>query len=161
MKKIVPVVLLLLSGYAFCQSGFRLKVSGEVPDPLELSLTDLSKMPRKEASLKDKDGSIHKYTGVSVQDILAKAGAPSGKALHGENISKYLLAKCTDGYQVLFSLAELDASIAGKNVIVADTVDGKPLPESKGPLRLIAEGEKKPARSSYQLEALVVGQIKK
>ena len=161
MKKIVPVVLLLLSGYAFCQSGFRLKVSGEVPDPLELSLTDRSKMPRKEASLKDKDGSIHKYTGVSVQDILAKAGAPSGKALHGENISKYLLAKCTDGYQVLFSLAELDASIAGKNVIVADTVDGKPLPESKGPLRLIAEGEKKPARSSYQLEALVVGQIKK
>lgn len=161
MKKIVPVVLLLLSGHAFCQSGFRLKVSGEVPDPLELSLTDLSEMPRKEASLKDKDGSIHKYTGVSVQDILAKAGAPSGKALHGENISKYLLAKCTDGYQVLFSLAELDASIADKNVIVADTVDGKPLPESKGPLRLIAEGEKKPARSSYQLEALVVGQIKK
>ncbi|OCA73499.1 molybdopterin-dependent oxidoreductase [Chryseobacterium arthrosphaerae] len=161
MKKIVPVVLLLLSGYAFCQSGFRLKVSGEVPDPLELSLTDLSEMPRKEASLKDKDGSIHKYTGVSVQDILAKAGAPSGKALHGENISKYLLAKCTDGYQVLFSLAELDASIADKNVIVADTVDGKPLPESKGPLRLIAEGEKKTARSSYQLEALVVGQIKK
>lgn len=142
MKKIVPVVLLLLSGHAFCQSGFRLKVSGEVPDPLELSLTDLSEMPRKEASLKDKDGSIHKYTGVSVQDILAKAGAPSGKALHGENISKYLLAKCTDGYQVLFSLAELDASIADKNVIVADTVDGKPLPESKGPLRLIAEGEK-------------------
>ncbi|WP_278380235.1 molybdopterin-dependent oxidoreductase [Chryseobacterium arthrosphaerae] len=161
MKKIVPVVLLLLSGHAFCQSGFRLRVSGEVPDPLELSLTDLSKMPRKEASLKDKDGSIHKYTGVSVQDILAKAGAPSGKALHGENISKYLLAKCTDGYQVLFSLAELDASIADKNVIVADTVDGKPLPESKGPLRLIAEGEKKPARSSYQLEALIVGQIKK
>ncbi|AYZ11654.1 molybdopterin-binding protein [Chryseobacterium arthrosphaerae] len=161
MKKIVPVVLLLLSGYAFCQSGFRLKVSGEVPDPLELSLIDLSEMSRKEASLKDKDGSIHKYTGVSVQDILAKAGAPSGKALHGENISKYLLAKCTDGYQVLFSLAELDASIADKNVIVADTVDGKPLPESKGPLRLIAEGEKKPARSSYQLEALVVGQIKK
>ncbi|WP_241286375.1 molybdopterin-dependent oxidoreductase [Chryseobacterium arthrosphaerae] len=161
MKKIVPVVLLLLSCHAFCQSGFRLKVSGEVPDPLELSLTDLSEMPRKEASLKDKDGSIHKYTGVSVQDILAKAGAPSGKALHGENISKYLLAKCTDGYQVLFSLAELDASIADKNVIVADTVDGKPLPELKGPLRLIAEGEKKPARSSYQLEALVVGQIKK
>lgn len=161
MKKIVPVVLLLLSCHAFCQSGFRLKVSGEVPDPLELSLTDLSEMPRKEASLKDKDGSIHKYTGVSVQDILAKAGAPSGKALHGENISKYLLAKCTDGYQVLFSLAELDASIADKNVIVADTVDGKPLPESKGPLRLIAEGEKKPARSSYQLEALIVGQIKK
>jgi hypothetical protein len=111
--------------------------------------------------LKDKDGSIHVYKGVSVQDILAKAGAPSGKELHGENMSKYLLAKCTDGYQVLFSLAELDASIADKNVIVADTIDGKPLSESKGPLRIVAEGEKKPARSSYQLESLVIGQIRK
>ena len=136
-------------------------MSGEVPTPLELRLNDLSKMPRKEASLKDKDGTIHVYTGVSIRDILAKVGAPSGKELHGENISKYLLAKCKDGYQVLFSLAELDASIADKNVIVADTMDGKPLAESKGPLRIVAEGEKKPARSSYQLESLVIGQIKK
>lgn len=161
MKKILLVALLFLSGWAFCQSGFKLKVSGEVPNPIELSLADLSKMPRKEASLKDKDGGVHVYTGVAVQDILAKAGAPLGKELHGENISKYLLAKCSDGYQVLFSLAELDASIADKNVIVADTMDGKPLAESKGPLRIVAEGEKKPARSSYQLESLVIGQIKK
>ncbi|MEJ5106008.1 molybdopterin-dependent oxidoreductase [Chryseobacterium sp. MYb328] len=161
MKKILPVAMLLLSGWAFCQSGFKLKVSGEIPAPLELSLADLSKMPRKEASLKDKDGSVHIYSGVAVQDILAKAGAPSGKELHGENISKYVLAKCADGYQVLFSLAELDASIADKNVIVADTIDGKPLAESKGPLRIVAEGEKKPARSSYQLQSLVIGQIKK
>ncbi|REC63938.1 molybdopterin-binding protein [Chryseobacterium pennae] len=161
MKKILPVALLLLSGWAFCQSGFKLKVSGEIPAPLELSLADLSKMPRKEALLKDKDGSVHIYSGVAVQDILAKAGAPSGKELHGENISKYVLAKCADGYQVLFSLAELDASIADKNVIVADTIDGKPLAESKGPFRIVAEGEKKPARSSYQLQSLVIGQIKK
>ncbi|WP_294328482.1 molybdopterin-dependent oxidoreductase [uncultured Chryseobacterium sp.] len=161
MKKILPVALLLLSGWAFSQSGFKLKVSGEVPVPLELSLNDLSKMPRKEASLKDKDGTTHVYSGVSIRDILAKAGAPSGKELHGENISKYLLAKCTDGYQVLFSLAELDASIADKNVIVADTMDGKPLAKPKGPLRIVAEGEKKPARSSFQLESLVIGQINK
>ncbi|MBV8327477.1 molybdopterin-dependent oxidoreductase [Chryseobacterium sp.] len=161
MKKILPLALFLFSGWVFCQSGFTLKVSGDVSKPLEMTLTDLSKMPRKEASLKDKDGSIHLYKGVSLQDILAKAGVPSGKELHGENLSKYLLARCTDGYQVLFSLAELDASVADKNVIVADMVDGKPLPESRGPLRLIAEGEKKPARSSYQLESLIIGQIKK
>ena len=39
-----------------------------------------------------------------------------------------------------FSLAELDPSIADKNIIIADKVDGKPLPEAKGPLRIIAEG---------------------
>lgn len=94
-----------------------------------------------------------------LQDILLKAGVPSGKELHGENLSKYVLVKCTDGYQVLFSLAELDSSIADKNVIIADMVDGKALPESKGPLRIIAEGEKKPARSSYQVESLIIGHI--
>ncbi len=153
--------MLFLSGWIFCQSGFKLKVNGDVSKPLELSLADLSKMPRKEASLKDKEGIVHVYTGVSVQELLARAGVPSGKELHGENMLKYLLVKCSDGYQVLFSLAELDASVADKNVIVADTIDGKPLPESKGPLRIVAEGEKKPARSSYQLESLVIGQIKK
>lgn len=160
MRKIFLVTLFLASGIAFAQSQYKLKVGGEVQQPLELSLSDLSKMPRKEASLKDKDGKIHIYTGVAIGDILAKAGVPSGKELHGENISKYLLVKCTDGYRVLFSLAELDASIADKNVIIADTIDGKPLLEKKGPLRIIAEGEKKPARSSYQVESLTIGHIK-
>jgi hypothetical protein len=48
-----------------------------------------------------------------------------------------------------------------KMLLVADTMDGKPLAESKGPLRIVAEGEKKSARSSYQLESLMTGQIKK
>ncbi|QIY90228.1 molybdopterin-dependent oxidoreductase [Chryseobacterium gallinarum] len=160
MKKMLPVAFLLVSGWMWCQSGFKLKVGGEVSQPLELTVSDLSKMPEKETSLRDKEGKTHTYTGVSLQDILAKAGVPSGKELHGENLAKYVLAKCTDGYQVLFSLAELDASISDKNVIIAYKMDGNPLPASKGPLRLIAEGEKKPARSTYQLASLSIGHIK-
>lgn len=160
MRKIFLVTLFLASGIASAQSQYKLKIGGEVQQPLELSLSDLSKMPRKEASLKDKDGNTHIYAGVAIGDILAKAGVSSGKELHGENLSKYLLVKCTDGYRVLFSLAELDASIADKNVIIADTIDGQPLLDKKGPLRIIAEGEKKPARSSYQIESLTIGHIK-
>lgn len=159
MRNIILLSLFLTSGGIWAQSKFTLKVGGEVKQPLELSLSDLSKMPRKEASLKDKDGNIHIYKGVAIQDILAKAGVPSGKELHGENLSKYMLVKSSDGYQVVFSLAELDASIADKNLIIADTMDGKPLLEKKGPLRVIAEGEKKPARSSYQVESLMIGHI--
>lgn len=161
MKKIQLLIFLLVFSWAFSQSDFKLKVNGDVLHPLELSLSDLSNMPHKNASLKDKDGNTHIYSGVALQDILLKAGVPSGKELHGENLSKYLLVKCTDGYQVLFSLAELDPSIADKNIIVADSVDGKPLPEAKGPLRIVAEGEKKPARSSYQVASLVIGKIGK
>ena len=161
MRKTFLLTVFLVSGIVFAQSQYKLKISGEVQQPLELSLSDLSKMPRKEASLQDKEGNIHIYKGVSVLDILSKAGVASGKELHGENLSKYVLVKCTDGYQVLFSLAELDPSIADKNVIVADTIDGNPLLDKKGPLRIIAEGEKKPASSSYQVESLIVGHIGK
>ncbi|KUY20963.1 molybdopterin-binding protein [Elizabethkingia miricola] len=161
MKKIQLLIFLLVFSWALSQSDFKLKVNGDVLHPLELSLSDLSNMPHKNAALKDKDGNTHIYSGVALQDILLKAGVPSGKELHGENLSKYLLVKCTDGYQVLFSLAELDPSIADKNIIIADKVDGKSLPEAKGPLRIIAEGEKKPARSSYQVSALVIGKIGK
>lgn len=161
MRKIQLLIFLFVFSWAFSQSNFKLKVDGEVLNPLEFTLSDLSKMPRKEASLKDKDGKVHIYSGVPLQDILLKAGVPTGKELHGENLSKYLLVKCTDGYQVLFSLAELDSSIADKNIIIADVMDGKALPESKGPLRIVAEGEKKPARSSYQVESLMIGHIGK
>ena len=57
-------------------------------------------------------------------------------------------------------MAELDASVQDKNVIIADSVDGKPLPKEKGPLKIIAEGEKRPARSSYQVKELVIGSVK-
>ncbi|SPW34351.1 Oxidoreductase molybdopterin binding domain [Elizabethkingia miricola] len=114
MKKIQLLIFLLVFSWALSQSDFKLKVNGDVLHPLELSLSDLSNMPHKNAALKDKDGNTHIYSGVALQDILLKAGVPSGKELHGENLSKYLLVKCTDGYQVLFSLAELDPSIADK-----------------------------------------------
>ncbi|WP_228435831.1 molybdopterin-binding protein [Chryseobacterium pennipullorum] len=87
MKRILPLALLFVSGWVWCQSGFKLKVNGEVSAPLELSLNDLEKMPRKEASLKDKDGNVHQYRGVLVRDILTMAGVPSGKELHGEHLS--------------------------------------------------------------------------
>lgn len=38
-----------------------------------------------------------------------------GKELRGENLSKYLLVKCADDYEVLFSLAELDSSFTNKS----------------------------------------------
>ena len=154
------LILFLAAGITSTFAQYKLKVAGDVKEVLELSLEDLSKFPLKDAKLTDKDGKVHTYRGVSILDILQKAGVPSGKDLRGEQLSKYLLVKCKDGYQILFSLAELDPPIADKNVILAYQIDGEKLAEDRGPLRLIAEGEKKPARSSYQVEALILGSVK-
>ena len=48
------------------------------------------------------------------------AGVTTSKKLRGENLSKYLLVKCADGYEVLFSLAEPDSSFTNRVVILAD-----------------------------------------
>jgi DMSO/TMAO reductase YedYZ molybdopterin-dependent catalytic subunit len=133
-----------------------IKVSGEVTKPLQLQAADLAKMKRTTVLLKDRDGADHGYTGVPISEILDQAGVTTGKQLRGENLSKYLLVKCADGYQVLFSLAELDSSFTDRTVILADSVEGHPLPAGKGPFRLVVPGEKKPARSSFQVMEMVV-----
>ena len=133
-----------------------IKVSGEVTKPLQLQAGDLAKMKRTTVSLKDKDGNEHPYTGVPVAAILEEAGVTMGNQLRGKNLAKYMLVKCADGYQVLFSLAELDSSFTDRTIIIADSLEGKPLPAEEGPFRLVVPGEKKPARSSFQVTELVI-----
>lgn len=132
------------------------KVSGEVLTPLTLTAADLATMPRTTASAKDKQGVLHTFSGVAIADILNKAGVTTGRQLKGENLAKYLLVTCADGYQVVFSLAELDSSFTDRVVILADQLEGKPLPAGTGPFRMIVPGEKKPARNSFQVVALTV-----
>ncbi|MBS1565853.1 MAG: molybdopterin-dependent oxidoreductase [Bacteroidetes bacterium] len=132
------------------------RVSGEVTKPLTLTTQDLAAMKHVSATMKDRDGKDHPYKGVPIQDILDRAGATTGKQLRGENLSKYLLVKCADGYEVVFSLAELDSSFTDRVVVLADEMEGKPLPAGKGPFRLVVPGEKKPARSSFQVVEFVV-----
>ena len=132
------------------------KVSGEVLTPLTLSAADLAAMPRTTASAKDKQGVTHEFAGVAIKDILNKAGVTTGRQLKGENLAKYLLVSCADNYQVVFSLAELDSSFTDRVVVLADQMEGKPLPAGMGPFRLIVPGEKKPARNCMQVVGIAV-----
>lgn len=79
-----------------------------------------------------------------------------GPQLRGKNMAKYLLVRSADGYEVIFSLPELDSAFTNRVIILADQMDGSPLPANKGPFRIIVPGEKKPARWIWQVNALVV-----
>jgi len=133
-----------------------LSISGEVNQPLHLTLTALQALPEHSITVKDKNGAPHQYTGVYVQDVLSKAGVTTGHELSGENLSKYVLASCADGYQVVYSLAELDSSFVQNLPIIAYKIDGQPLFKNKGPLRMVMPEDKKPARSCFQLQTLSV-----
>jgi len=155
IKNLIALVLLVCMGYAASAQAF-VQVTGEVSKTLKLYEADIAKMNKVSVVLTDKDGKDHSYSGVPVLDILNSAGVTTGKQLHGENLTKYVLVKCADGYQVLFALAEMDTALSKKTIILATQADNKPLPEGKGPFRLVVPGEGRPARSCFQVVEFVI-----
>jgi hypothetical protein len=147
--------------FAQAPAAPALSIQGDVPMALSLTADDLAKMPRETASVPAADGSKIVYEGVQLRELLAKAGAPFGKKLRGKVLSTYVLAKATDGYQVLFTLGELDPDFGNESVLLADKRDGKPLPEKQGPFRLVCPNDHEGARSVRMLETLQVVQLAK
>jgi DMSO/TMAO reductase YedYZ molybdopterin-dependent catalytic subunit len=140
-----------------------LAISGDVASPFSLTKADLAKMPRTSVTVKaegNEEGDTT-YEGVLLYDILMQAGAPLGKQLMGKALASYVLAEARDGYQVVYTLTELDPSFTGNKIIVADTINGKPLFQYQGPFRLVVPGEKKAARSIRMLEKISVVRLRK
>jgi DMSO/TMAO reductase YedYZ molybdopterin-dependent catalytic subunit len=139
----------------------KLEISGDVRSPLSLMADELKAMPRTRVELKGEDGRTTAYEGVLVADLLRRAGAPLGNDLRGAALATYVMATASDGYQVLFSLAELDPAMTNRQVIVADVAEGKALAPQQGPLRIVMPGDVHPTRSVRMLVRLEVIRLKK
>jgi DMSO/TMAO reductase YedYZ molybdopterin-dependent catalytic subunit len=146
---------------ATATAAATLTVGGDVTTPLTLTPTELKALPRTSVELKDDDGKTTTYEGVLIGELLKRAGAPIGPALRGNAISTYIVASAKDGYQAVFSIAELDPAFTGSRIMVADTADGKPLFEYQGPLRLVCPGDTRGARSVRMLERIDVVRLQK
>jgi len=112
-------------------AAFRLKVWGEVEKPLDLSWDAYRRLPRV-----DLLADFHcvtrwsrlelNWSGVHIREIL-KAARPKPAA-------KAVMAHCREGYTTNVLLSDLD----DEDVILADTLEGAPLPlEHGGPVRLL------------------------
>ena len=112
--------------------------------------SELTGLPRTTATL-DLHGERHSCTGPLLSDVLHRAGAPAGESLRGNALKRGVLVSAKDGYAVLFGLGELDHTLGNVKAILADQCDGKRLADSDGPVRLVVEGDKRPARSVRQV----------
>jgi len=83
------------------------------------------------------------YTGVQVIDLLTPLGVKAQP--RGKDFKFYLVAAGSDGYEVVYGIGEVTPDVHEATVIVADTENGKPLADD-GPLKMVATGEKRPAR---------------
>lgn len=128
--------------------------------PLTIAPADLAKLPRHTA-ISNQHGKQITYEGVLMQDLLAKGGFDFGKGLHGKQLSSYVAALASDGYEVVYALADFDPTVVDSGIIVADKHDGQPLGANEGPLRIVVPHDKRPTRSLRMLHEIDVVQLNK
>jgi len=93
------------------------------------------------------------YSGVPLIVLLTPLGV-TGKP-RGKDLRLYLVAAGSDGYKVVYSIGEVTPDVHDATVLVADTENGAPI-NVDGPLKLIATGEKRPARWVRNLVSIKV-----
>jgi hypothetical protein len=131
--------------------------------PLKITFGDKSAewTPEKLAALPHKTITVFNehakanqtYSGVAVMDLLKPLGVPA--APHGKNLELCFVAEGSDGYGAVYAVAEANPDVHDGTVMVADAMDGKALADD-GPLKLVATGEKRPARWVRNLVAIKV-----
>ena len=136
------------------------QIVGAVKQPLTLTAADLGRMPRATVRTNAK-GVETVYEGVWLHELLSKAGVPQASEMRGNALTSYVLASAHDGYQALFALVEFDPAFQDSQVLIADTINGKPLTEPQDRFRLVAPMDKRPSRSVRQLAKLEVVSLAK
>lgn len=118
------------------------RVSGNLTAPASYTARDLARFPPQMVDFKAPDGSVRKYTGALLRDVLTecKPTEPDHNALR----QSYVLAKGTDDYFALFTWAELFISPIGDAAMLVYLRDGKPLADDEGAIALISPNDSRP-----------------
>jgi DMSO/TMAO reductase YedYZ molybdopterin-dependent catalytic subunit len=124
-----------------------------------VSLAELAAMPHQSASLANEHGPAKRYEGVPLTTLLQSVGAPAGKTLRGPALADLVVVTASDGYRVVLALAETDPGVRTEKILLADRVEGAPLPPTEGPFRLVIEGDLRPVRSARMVTAIRVEAI--
>ena len=150
------IFLLLAFGQALSQVVVRVNDTKTVL----LDAKALAEFPRQSVVLQD-HGKSARYEGVLMHDVLVRSGVDFGKGLRGKQLSTYVTGIGSDGYIVVYALADFDPSITDSAIILADKRDGKLLDPNEGPLRIVVPQDKRPARSVRLLKEINVVQLSK
>ena len=138
----------------------QLKITGLDGKSITFSPEEFALLPHKTVSVFNSHSKINeKYSGVALTELLAKVGVPLGEQVKGKVFLTGIVAEGTDGYEVLYALAEVDPSIHAGDVLVADSVDDHKL-EKDGAFKMISTEEKRPARWVRNLASIAVVEVK-
>lgn len=123
----------------------------------EWTAATLAPLPHVTVTVYNEHAKVNQtYSGVLLADLLKPLGVPASP--HGKDFKLFLVASGADGYQVVYSLGEVLPDVHDGTVLVADTLNGKPIADS-GPLQMVLTGEKRPARWVRNLATIDVRSI--
>jgi DMSO/TMAO reductase YedYZ molybdopterin-dependent catalytic subunit len=138
--------------------GQDLSLKGPSDQSVTVGPSDIAAMPHVTLTV-SVEGKTHTYAGVPLTDLLGRVGAPAGKALKGAALSDVVIVTAKDGYVVALALAETDPLVRKDQVLLADRIDGAPMPDGLGPYRLVVEGDQRGARLARMVTSIEVRQL--
>ncbi len=158
---------------AFGQAGSSAMGGMEMPKPAaapstSLTLTvdgkattfsaaDLRQLPQRTVNVHNAHTNAYEsYAGVTLSDLLARAGFAVSKATQPKMLHSYLRATGTDKYWVIYSLTEVESSEHAGDVIVAISMNGGKDLGADGELKLVSTEDKKPQRWVRNLTAITL-----
>jgi hypothetical protein len=155
-RLIYLMLILLLFRSATAQT---LEVIDAQSHATTFSAAQIAGMPHVKVNVRDHDADAT-FEGVPLSALLPLAGVQLGDSIRGPRMTEVLLVSATDGYRVAYALAEIDPAFAVREIILADKHDGKALDAKEGPFRIVAPGDKRPARWIRQVTELKVTTVK-
>jgi DMSO/TMAO reductase YedYZ molybdopterin-dependent catalytic subunit len=143
------------------------QVRGDLAAPGALTVSELQALSPITQSW-SMHGQTHTVVGVPLGKVLQRFGVtpgPMGKTLSpAEKRPGYklaVIASAPDGFQAVFSLAELTEGMGRTQALLVFEVDGQPLPPEQRPLRLVVPTDGEPSRCLYALQKLDIVDLRK
>lgn len=119
--------------------------------------TEFAALPRQKLSTPDHYTQMPRnFSGVVVREILERCGLPFGNLMRGPAMQLAVVFRSSDGYGVVFALAEFDDLFSSRTLLLADPEERKPLDEKAAPFQLIVPGDKKGARWARMVTSIEV-----
>jgi len=129
--------------------------TGAIKNPF--TLKDLSGFHRVETEVRQWGGgkenqSLKKFSGVPLRTLLDKAGI-------AHDTNTVFLISAADGYRCLFSYGEVYMNLLGERIIIADTLDNRPL-DKGGKFEFVAPDEPSSGRWIKSVSKIEVMKLK-
>jgi hypothetical protein len=154
------VVLVFATGSVLAEdASSSVALTGLDGQKSALTLAELDALPQVQVNANE-HGTSHVFKGALLGDVLAKVGAPAGKAIHGKELSDVVIVEARDGYKVALELAGTDLTMRGDRVILAARMDGAALDSNRGPFQLVVEGDLRPSRAVRMVSAIHLERVR-